>query len=321
MVPAVDKRLGITVPLPGFSVREACELARRAEEIGYTDAWSSEVSGPDGFSVASAVGAGTTKLRIGCAIAPAFSRPPALIAMSALAASQASEGRFVLGLGASTPTIVENWMGVPFDRPLTRMRETVSVVKQALAGEKVTYAGETVHLDGFRLEGAPASVPIFLAALGPKMMELANAEAAGIALYAVCEEGVRLARKAAPDLELAARLICIPDQPVDEVREFARFLLTPYVAADGYNPWIARQGFAGEAAAVRAAWETRDRKGAVAAMSDRLVEALVISGPAAACKERLDSFREAGLDTPILLLISQQGPDVARSMMESMAPG
>jgi len=320
MVPGVDKRLGITVPLPGFSVREACDLARRAEEIGYTDAWSSEVSGPDGFSVAAATGVVTDEIRIGCAIAPAFSRPPALTAMSALAASQASDGRFVLGLGASTPTIVENWMGIVFDRPLTRMRETVEVVKQALAGEKVTYDGETVQLKGFRLEGAPAEVPIFLAALGPKMMKLAKAEAAGIALYAVCEEGVQLARKAAPDLELAARLICIPDRPADEVREFGRFLLTPYVAAEGYNSWIARQGFEDEAKAVRAAWDGRDRKGAVAAISDRLVEALVISGPAAACKERLEAFREAGLDTPILLFISQQGPDVARTMMESMAP-
>ncbi|MFP5351364.1 MAG: LLM class F420-dependent oxidoreductase [Actinomycetota bacterium] len=316
----MGERLGVTVPLPGFSVRGACELARRAEELGYTDAWSSEVSGPDGFSVASAVGATTDALRIGCAIAPAFSRPPALMAMSALAASQASDGRFVMGLGASTPTIVENWMGIPFDRPLTRMRETIEVVKQALAGEKVTYEGETVKLNGFRLEGAPAEVPIFLAALGPKMMELANSETAGIVLYAATEQGVRLAKKSAPDVELAARLICIPDQPTDEVREFGRFLLTPYVAADGYNSWIARQGFEDEARSVRTAWDARDRKAAVAAMSDRLVDALVITGPAAACKERISAFREAGLDTPILLFIAQGGPDQARQMMESMAP-
>lgn len=316
----MSDRLGVTVPLPGFSVRGACDLARRAEELGYTDAWSSEVSGPDGFSVASAVGATTNSMRIGCAIAPAFSRPPALMAMSALAASQASDGRFVMGLGASTPTIVENWMGIPFDRPLTRMRETIEVVRQALAGEKVTYAGETVKLDGFRLEGAPAQVPIFLAALGPKMMDLANSEAEGIVLYAATEEGVRLAKRSAPDIELAARLICIPDQPVEEVREFGRFLLTPYVAADGYNAWIARQGFEHEAQAVRSAWQARDRKAAVAAMSDRLVDALMVTGPAAACKERLAGFRDVGLDTPILLFIAQGGPDQARQMMESMAP-
>ena len=316
----MTQRLGVTVPLPGFTVRTACDLARRAEELGYTDAWSAEVSGPDAFSVASAVGVSTSSMRIGCAIAPAFTRPPALIAMSALAASQASDGRFCLGLGASTPTIVENWMGLPFARPVQRMRETIAVVKSALGGEKVDFDGRTATAKGFRLEGAPATVPIFLAALGPKMMQLANDEADGIALYAVAEEGVRIAKKAAPNLELVARLICIPDQPVDEVREFARFLLTPYVAADGYNSWIARQGFDEEASAVKNAWDARDRAGAVAAISDRLVDALVISGPADACKERVQSFRDAGLDTPILFFLAQQGPDAALGMLGGMAP-
>ncbi len=313
------ERLGVTVPLPGFDLRGACEIARRAEEVGYTDAWSAEVSGHDAFSVATAVGLSTSSMRIGCAIVPVYTRPPALIAMSALSASQAAGGRFCLGLGASTPTIVDGWMGVPFERPLTRTRETVEIVKQALAGHKVSYEGETVRVAGFRLE-APASVPIFLAALGPKMMRLAGEVADGLALYAVSEEGVRLARAAAPDLEIVARLICIPDEPEDEVRSFARFLLTPYVAADGYNAWIARQGFEAEAQAVRQAWHARDRNAAVAAVSDRLVDALVISGPTGACRERLQSFRSAGLDTPILLFIAQKGPDAAMKMMQAMAP-
>ena len=316
----MTRRLGVTVPLPGFTVRTACDLARRAEELGYTDAWSAEVSGPDAFSVASAVGVSTASLRIGCAIAPVFTRPPALIAMSALAASQASDGRFCLGLGASTPTIVENWMGVDFERPVQRMRETIDVVQRALAGDKVDHDGDSARVKGFRLEGAPAEVPIFIAALGPKMMALANERADGIALYAVSEEGVRLAKEAAPALELAARLICLPDQGIAEVREFARFLLTPYIAAEGYNSWIARQGFEQEAAAVKRSWDARDRSGAVAAVSDRLIDALVISGPAASCKERIESFREAGLDTPILLFIAQGGPDQALRMMEAMAP-
>lgn len=316
----MTQRLGITIPLPGFDVRGACEIGRRAERVGYTDAWSAEVSGPDAFSVASAVGVSSSSLRIGSAIAPSYTRPPPLIAMSALAASQASEGRFCLGLGASTPTIVEGWMGLDFDRPLTRMRETIRIVKQALAGEKVSYEGETARVNGFRLEGAPARVPIFLAALGPKMMQLANEEADGVVLYAVTESGVRLAREAAPDLELAARLICIPDEPEEEVHAFGRFLLTPYVAADGYNSWIARQGFEEEAAAVKSAWDARDRNAAVAAVSDRLVDALVIAGPAGRCKERIQSLRESGLDTPILLFIAQKGPESALKMLQVMAP-
>lgn len=316
----MSDRTGVTIPLPGFDVRGACDIGRRAEELGYTDAWSAEVSGADGFSVASAVGVSTSTLRLGCAIAPAFTRSPSLMAMSALAASQASNGRFCLGLGASTPTIVENWMGVPFDKPLARMRDTVAIVKSALAGEKVTYEGPTVKVKGFRLEGAPATVPLFLAALGPKTMELANAEADGVALYAVSEQGVRIARSAAPGLEILARLVCIPDQPEEDVRGFGRFLLAPYVAAEGYNAWIARQGFEDEARAVKQAWDARDRQGAVAAMSDRLVDALIVMGPAGKCRERIASFRDAGLDTPVLLFIAQGGPQQALEMMEAMAP-
>ncbi len=316
----MSQRLGVTIPLPGFDVRGAADLARRAEDLGYTDAWSAEVSGPDAFSVASVAGVSTSTLRLGCAIAPAYTRSPSLIAMSALAASQASGGRFCLGLGASTPTIVEGWMGIPFDRPVARMRDTIAIVKSALAGDKVNYDGATVQVNGFRLEGAPAQVPIFMAALGPKMMKLANEQADGIALYAVAEEGFRIARAAAPDLELAARLVCIPDQPEDEVREFGRFLLAPYVAAEGYNSWIARQGFENEARAVKQAWEARDRNAAVTAMSDELVDALILMGPAGKCRERLASLREAGLDTPILLFIAQEGPEQALKMLEAMAP-
>lgn len=316
----MSQRLGVTVPLPGFDVRSACGLARRAEAVGYTDAWSAEVSGPDGFSVSSAVGVSTDTIRLGCAIAPAYTRAPALIAMSALAASQASGGRFCLGLGASTPTIVEGWMGIPFEHPLARMRDTIEVVKRSLAGEKVDYEGDRVRVRGFRLEGAPARVPIFVAALGPKMMELARTQADGIALYAVAEEGIRIARRAAPDLELLARLVCVPDQPEDDVREFGRFLLAPYVAADGYNSWIARQGFEEEACAVKIAWDARDRKSAISAISDRLVEALIVMGPADKCRERLESLRDAGLDTPVLLFLAQEGPEQALSMLETMAP-
>ena len=126
-------RLGFTAPVFGFDVRASAQLARRAEEIGYTDCWSAETSGPDGFSVASAVGVMTESMRVGVAIAPVFTRPPALMAMSALAAYQASQGRFCLGLGASSPVIVEGWMGESLEKPVARMRETVAAVRAAFA--------------------------------------------------------------------------------------------------------------------------------------------------------------------------------------------
>jgi probable F420-dependent oxidoreductase len=313
-------RLGITLPLWPLDVRASLDLAREAEVLGYTDVWTAETAGPDGLAMATAVGAVTERMRIGCAVVPAFTRPPPLIAMGALAAHQAAAGRFCLGIGASSPVIVERWMGVPFEKPWLRVKETLEAVRQLLTGEKVTFEGETVRVKGFKLE-ARADVPLYLAALGPRMMELAAASADGIALFLGTEEGVRMARKAAPDIDIVERIICCPDEPEDTVRDAARWLVTPYIAVPAYNRFIAAQGYEEEAEAVAKAWAAGDRSGALAAVSDRLVEGLVLMGPAEKCKERLDSFRDAGLNTPVLMLFSTQGAEGTTTAFRTMAPG
>lgn len=318
----MSPRLGLTFPVWPADVRTSCGLARRAEALGYSDAWSAETAGPDGLAVATALGAVTETMRIGCAVVPVYTRPPALIAMGALAAQQASGGRFCLGIGASSSTIVERWMGIPFERPFERVRETLEVVKQALAGDKVRFEGTSVSSSGFKLEQAPEPpVPIYLAALGPRMMQLAHEEADGIALFLAAEEGVRIAARAAPGTEVIARLLCCPDEPVEDVRQLARWQLTPYVAVPAYNRFISAQGFEEEASGVAAAWGVGDRAAAVEAVSDRLIDALVLMGPAERCKERLGSFREAGLSTPILMLFSGAGAEGTVRALEAMAPG
>ena len=317
----MTSRLGLTFPIWPTDVRASCDLARRAEAIGYTDAWSAETSGPDGLAVATALGAVTETMRIGCAVVPAYTRPPALIAMGALAAQQASAGRFCLGIGASSPTIVERWMGIPFEQPLKRVTETLDAVKQALSGEKVKLDGATLQVKGFKLEVPPAEpIPVFLAALGPHMMKLANDEADGIALFLAAEEGVRLATKSAPGKDTVARILCCPDEPVEDIRPIARWQLTPYIAVPAYNRFIAAQGFEKEAQDVARLWGEGDRSGALDAVSDELVDALVLMGPAAECKERLESFREAGLGTPILMLFSPKGAEGTAAALEAMAP-
>ena len=312
-------RLGVTLPLWPLDVRASLDLAREAEALGYTDVWTAETAGPDGLAMATAVGAVTERMRTGCAVVPAFTRPPPLIAMGALAAHQAAAGRFCLGIGASSPVIVERWMGVPFEKPWLRVKETLEAVRQILTGEKVTYEGETVRVKGFKLE-ARADVPLYLAALGPRMMELAATSTDGIALFLGTEEGVRMARKAAPDLDIVERIICCPDEPEDTVRDAARWLVTPYIAVPAYNRFIAAQGYEEEAEAVAKAWAAGDRSGALAAVSDRLVEGLVLMGPAEKCKERLDSFRDAGLNTPVLMLFSTQGAEGTTTAFRKMAP-
>lgn len=313
-------RLGVTFPLFPLDVRASCEAATRAEELGYTDAWTAEVSGPDGLSVATALGVVTESMRIGCAIVPAFTRPPALLAMGALAAHQASGGRFVLGIGASSPTIVDSWMGVPFEKPLTRVRDTLEALRSAFAGDKVSAQNDSFSVSGFRLEGAAPDLPIYLAALGPKMLKLAAQQADGVALYLGAEEGVRIARRAVGDKEIVERIICVPDVPVEDVVPMLKFQMAPYVAVPAYNRYLRAQGFEAEATAVAKLWGSGDRKGAVDAITDELVDGLALIGPAERCKERLEAFREAGLDTPILMLISPSGPDGALQALARMSP-
>lgn len=317
----MPERLGFTAPLLAHSVRESCELARAAEDMGYTDCWSAETSGPDGFSVASAVGIATTSIRTGLAVAPVYTRPPALIAMSALAAHEASDGRFCLGLGSSSPVIVEGWMGQRFENPVARVRQTVEAVRSAVAGEKVNRPNDAVPTRGFRLDPTPTSpLPIYLAALGPKMLSLASEVADGVALYLASEEGVRIARRAVGDKEIVARILCCPDEPETDARAFMRWLIAPYLAVPAYNRFLAAQGFEEEAATLAKLWAEGDRTGARDTLPDRVIDALVLIGSSDACKERLQSFRDAGLDTPIMMFVSTGGRDAVAKALKAMAP-
>jgi probable F420-dependent oxidoreductase len=323
------ERLGITVGMEGASLGDALENARRAESLGYTDAWTAEVAGPDGLTPLAVLAAMTDRLRLGTAILPVFTRPPALMAMGAAALADLSRGRFVLGLGTSSDVIIERWMGLGFDRPLTRMREYVAVLRSAFAGDKVSYAGRTVEVSDFRLQHDPkATIPIYLAALGPKACRLAGEVADGVALFLKTPVGVRRALqlvaegagKAGRDLrgfEAIIRLPVIMGGDERATAMLARRTIVAYAVVDVYNRSLADQGYAEEARAIAAAWASGDRKGAVAAVSDRMVEDLVIIGGPRDCRSKIEAFRKAGIGTPILLPMSAaKDPGEAAAQIE-----
>src|SRR5215203_6596091 len=141
------QRWGLTVPLTGIGLAEGAELIKRAEAVGYTDLWSGETNGPDGFTPLALSAAWTERARLGTGIVGVFQRGPALLAQQAAALADASEGRFVLGIGSSSDRIVEGWNQIPFERPLSKVRETLDFLEPALAGERT----ET----GFKLESKP----------------------------------------------------------------------------------------------------------------------------------------------------------------------
>lgn len=321
----MDKRLGLTVPVPGAGIAATTvPLGQFAESLGFTDIWSAEVDGTDGFTTLAALAVTTERLRLGTAIIPAYSRPPAVLAMTAANLQALSGGRFILGLGTSTSIIVGRWLGIPFDKPLTRMRETIEVLREALGGKKVTFDGETLSTQGFRLTADPgAPVPIYIAALGPKMLRLAGEVADGLILYLFTPEGARsaieqvraAAKGAGRDPDSIDVVIRIP-VAVGEDEQFLRFMLrrltAAYAMVDVYNASVTRQGFGAEAALLSERWKSGDRDGAAQAVTDEMLEQFYVFGDAETCRKKITLFRDAGVKVPVVLPTSVAGDPAER---------
>lgn len=326
------QRLGLTIGFEGGGLRDAVELGRHAEEIGYTDLWTAEIGGADALTPLAALAVTTSTARLGTGIVPVYTRPPALLAMSAAALHDLSGGRFVLGLGTSSNVIVEKWMGGRFSRPLTRMREYVEVVRAALSGDKVEFHGLTTHVDGFRLQHSPATVPIHLAALGPTACALAGDVADGIIFFLKTPEGVRTALAWANDargdrgeLECVMRLPYLVDEEPEILSVAARRLLLSYAPVDVYARSLSAQGFGSEIAAIREAWAAGDRRRAVELVPARMLDELFVMGGPESAGERLAELRAAGVTTPVLLPMSFADPaqrtQRIRRAVEALAPG
>ncbi|HVW46348.1 MAG TPA: LLM class F420-dependent oxidoreductase [Solirubrobacterales bacterium] len=314
-------RLGLAVPIEALGLAETLAVARDAETLGYDDLWTSEVGTVDGFAPLAALAEATTTTRLGLSLAPVFTRPAALLAMSAATLQTIAEGRFVLGLGSSSPAIVERWMGGTYERPLTRVRETVEAVRAMLSGEKVTIEGETIRSHDFRLGLGPTWVPIYIGALGPKMSRLAGEIADGILLsFATAEgapillddfrAGARAAGRDPADLGVQCRVTVSADPDGPELQTMLRRFIVGYGTVPAYNAHLARQGFPAEAAAMAAAWAEGRRADALEAVSENLLRSLIPSGSPAECLERLGAYAAAGIDTVTIEPVSA-APDPA----------
>jgi|SRR5579885_2366634 len=319
-------RIGITLPAEPFQNRAMIDLVRRLEELGYEEIWSLESYTTEAFSPLAAAAMLTARMRLGTAIVPVFTRPPALIAMSAMTVQQLSGGRFVLGLGISSPQIIGQWMGVPFERPLSRVRDTVNAVRAALSGEKVTYQGRTLSVNGFRLdmELSAGPPPIFLAIQGSKMCRLAGELADGLitnfitpqALPRMIQhvaEGARVAGRPAPN-EVVCRILTIVDEDPERVMPAMRRHMMPYLITPGYNRFFAEIGFDYEAEAALRLWNGGQRKEATDVVSERMLNDIYLLGSAEHCRERLQAFAQAGVTTVALWFVS-----LARSPQERQA--
>jgi probable F420-dependent oxidoreductase len=314
-------RLGITIPLDGFQNRHFADLIGHAEKLGFTDAWSFETVASDAFTPLAAASTVSQRLRLGTAIVPVFTRPPALIALSAAGLQQISGGRLVLGVGISTPTIVEQWMGVPYRMPVTRLRETVAALRATLTGQKVAIAGRTVRINGFRL-GIPVETPppIYVGAQGELMLRTAGEIGDGVIvnyitpetfprMMAVIREGARAGARNGDSLDIVCRILVAVDPEQEIVRENLRRELTAYMTVPQYNRFFEWIGYGDEARATLEAWNQGDRKRALSLVPSRMIESIYVLGTSAQINARLHDYDKAGISTSALQFVSY-APDL-----------
>ncbi|MEU3168790.1 LLM class F420-dependent oxidoreductase [Streptosporangium sp. NPDC006930] len=314
-------RWGMTIPFYDRSLAASKDLIAELPGLGYTDAWSAEVNGVDGFVPLAMASEWAPGMRLGSAIVPVSTRGPGLLAMSAATLADLAPERFVLGIGASSPAIVERWNAGEFVKPFARTRDTLRFLRGALAGEKISERYETFEVKGFKLERAPKIPPkIVLAALRPRMLRLAAEEADGAITNWLSPEDVRKVRaEVGPETELIARLFVCVGEDAEKARELGRWMLASYLTVPVYaafHDWLGR----GEVLRpMHEAWAAGDRQAALKAIPDEVVDDLIVHGDAATCRSRIREYVRNGLDTPILAPIPGGGVPIDQAVRD-LAP-
>jgi len=281
--------------------------------VGYRELWTSELTGSDAFAPLLAAAAGRPWLRLGTAVACVFTRSPGLLAMQSLSLAESSTEPVRVGIGASSQAMVTGWHGVPFEKPYTRVRDTVRFLNQAFDGDRVTFRSDSFDIDGFRLARIPPRRPrVLVAALREKMLRLAGAEADGAVLNWLSPDDVRtvapLVLDGNPEADIVARLFVVAAGDRQAARDFARRHITGYLSTGvyaAYQAWLGR----GEALApMWQAWQAGDRVGALAAVPDSVVDELFLTGDDAQIRAGIADYVAAGVTRPVISVV---GPDPA----------
>ena len=322
-VRAYRSRIGLMADSPNFPApwNQIVEKVRIADRLGFDSVWVAESWGYELFSsMADLVGA-TERIKIGSGIANIYSRTPALIASAAATLDERSGGRIILGLGTSGANVVEDWHGVPFEKPLQRTREYIEIIRMILRGEKLVYQSEFFHLArGFKLRFKPlrADLPIYVAAIGPKNIAQTGELADGIlpvhwpatrwsALREQLDEGSLKAGRPAHSAAIAPYItwIPLPEDASEEERRAAYFKaaspLAYYVGRMGkyYAQMLTRNGYGEDVQRIIVGWQ-QGMKSAIEAVSSRLLDATTVIGTVQECVAKLDAWTASGVDQPIL---------------------
>ena len=317
------KRYGITIPFDGVPLLEQEDWIKELADVGYTDFWSAESGGNDGFTPLTLAAHWAPQARVGTAIIPAYTRGPGTLASCVSSLGEAAPGRAVIGIGSSSNVIVEGWNSIAFEKPYQRVRDTVRFLKQALTGEKITEDYETFSVKNYRLTRLPEQPPkIMIAALREGMLGLAGRESDGAILNWLAAEDMKtvapLVHAGGEGKELVARLFVIPTANKELAqmigrRAIAAYLNVPVYAA--FHEWLGRGD---ELKRMWDLWKAGDRKAALEAIPASLVDELIINGPPEACREHVDRYVENGLDTPVLMVMPSDAD--MREVTKALAP-
>jgi probable F420-dependent oxidoreductase len=298
----------------GLPPADIVECVRLAETLGYESAWVAEGHGGDQFAILGACALATRRILLGTSISSVFVRSPTTIAMAAATVDQLSGGRFILGLGSSHRVQVEPEHGIPFVQPTARLRDTIAIVRALLRDGVVSHRGEAVTIERFDLWFPPhrAEIPIYVAALFPRMLEIAGELAQGALLTwptsrtiarAVehVARGARRAGREAAAVDVASLIPCVVADTAAAARDAMRPAVGLYAGFfPRYNRLLAEAGFGDAVRAIKEAFERGGREAAAKVVPDALIDAVALAGTPAACHDRLEALRRAGLALPIV---------------------
>ena len=314
----MNLRIGISAGVPDA---EQVGYVQEAERLGADSVWTAEAWTYDALTPLAYYAARTETIRLGSGIVQLGARTPANLAMTALALRAMSGGRFLLGVGTSGPQVMEGWHGVRFDRPVTRTRETIEILRAVTSGEKVAYDGAVYTLPLPGGQGVPirsrlpaTHIPVYVAALGPRNLRLTGELADGWigntffpetadVFFGPIAEGAAAAGRTLADLDLT---VAASVEFTDDVEEAGRRHADGYAFTIGamgsattnfYNDAFARQGYADDVAEVQRLWRAGDRAGAAARVPTAIGLGTNLIGPDAVVRERLRRYRDAGVRT------------------------
>lgn len=298
---------------PLLSMHEVLACAKMADSYQNIDSlWIPESWGRESFSTLGAMSQVTKKVRLGTSIVSIYSRTPATMAMAATTLDMLSGNRTVIGLGASTAAIVEEWHGLKFERPVSRMKEYIECLRLMVSGGKVNYDGKFFKVNNFKILHQPQrkQIPIFMAAVNKGMVSLASELADGILLYMrplheLKKTVTRLKRSTKKkNFEIACSFICaLSNKEPEKARQRAAKTLGFYVAVGKYyNRFLSENGFRNEVERITIEYGNGGADAAAKFVSDKMLDSLAICGSGEDCRKSLARFVSTGITLPIIQL-------------------